>query len=107
MGRGLTDGWLDFQDVEGRSWCCSVHPAWRECGAKVVCRTLDLRSAYKQLGVAEVDLPFSITGAYHPEFMKMMFWKLFALPFGATASVFAFNQCAHCLELLLCAGAGL
>eukprot|EP00971_Amphidinium_carterae_P170580 3380241-Amphidinium_carterae.1 len=47
-----------------------------------------------QLGVADVDLPFSITGAYHPEFMKMMFWKLFALPFGATASVFAFNQCA-------------
>eukprot|EP00971_Amphidinium_carterae_P179830 3566883-Amphidinium_carterae.1 len=67
-----------MEDDEGRSWRCSVHPTWRECGAQNVCCTEGLRSAYKQLGVAEVDLPFSIIGAYHPEFRRMMFWKLFA-----------------------------
>eukprot|EP00971_Amphidinium_carterae_P071592 1416014-Amphidinium_carterae.2 len=89
LGRSLTDARLDFEDVERRSWSCSVDPACRKCGAKVVCRTLDLRSADKQLGVAEEDD------------------VLFALLFGATASVFAFNKCARCLELLLWAGAGL
>eukprot|EP00971_Amphidinium_carterae_P251070 4983852-Amphidinium_carterae.1 len=36
LGRGLTDGYLAFEDVEGRAWSCSVRPAWRACGAKAV-----------------------------------------------------------------------
>ena len=99
LGRCIESEVIDFVDAAGEHWASPVHPGWRR--QKINIRTLDLRSAYKQLPVSSADGCVSITCAHHAVKKQPMFWKLHALPFGASSSVFAFNRCARALERIV------
>eukprot|EP00971_Amphidinium_carterae_P279138 5541195-Amphidinium_carterae.1 len=64
----------------GHRWHCRVHPDWLSSSTKVVARTVDLRSAYKQLPVSVRDLPLAVC---------------------------SFNACSRGLEVVLCMIGGL
>eukprot|EP00971_Amphidinium_carterae_P036623 719786-Amphidinium_carterae.1 len=69
----LAVGFLD-EPTSGHRWCCRVHPDWKVSSSTVVARTVDLRSAYKQLPVSEQDLPVAITCMYHPRIQHAVFY---------------------------------
>ena len=99
MIAAIATGWIHFLDSDGTVWDGPVNKAW--CKAKVVGRTLDLKSAYKQLAISSHDLPMALTCIYHPRWKKAAFYQNYALPFGAVASVYAFNRCARTLEMVV------
>ena len=74
---------------------------WIDRPPKVLGRTLDLKSAYKQLGVNQEDACLSQTTVWNPRKKQQEAWLLRALPFGSSASVYAFNSCARILERIL------
>ncbi|CAE7838062.1 URC1 [Symbiodinium sp. CCMP2592] len=70
-------------------------------------RTFDLKTAFKQLGIATEDLPFAKVSVWNPDAAAPAVLALKALPFGATGSVHGFSRCslaiwqiAVCLLLL-------
>ena len=63
-------------------------------------RLLDLKSAYKQLGGSNETLWASILFAMNPSTGKVAFFESWALMFGATSSVYAFNRCSRALWFL-------
>eukprot|EP00971_Amphidinium_carterae_P338995 6476569-Amphidinium_carterae.1 len=107
LGRALAVGFLEEQDTSGHRWCCRVHPEWAASATKVVARTVDLRSAYKQLPVSKHDLPVAVTCMYHLDLGHAVFYSNLALPFGATYSVYSFNACSRGLEVVMCMVGGL
>ena len=60
-------------------------------------RTFDLKAAYKQLAIDHEDQPFSHVAVWNPVQRRKEILALSALPFGATASVAAFNRCSIAL----------
>ena len=54
-----------MQDVEGEIHKIKLHPSWK--GARLVARTLDLKSAYTQSAVAFDDLCIVVTCMFDPE----------------------------------------
>ena len=105
LGSAFRSGSFDFVDESGQRWYGKVAKGWS--GTTVSARTIDLKSAYKQLAVHPDDLPLAITAAYHPLFGECRFWQSLALPFGATSSVYAFNACSRALEKILVVYCGL
>eukprot|EP00971_Amphidinium_carterae_P348974 6490773-Amphidinium_carterae.2 len=99
LGRSLHSGWVDITDTNGFRWTCPVHDAWFRVKFQPFIRTIDLRSAYKQLPVHPSDADVAITCAFHPDEGKPMFWRTLAMPFGARSSVFCFNACSRVLEM--------
>ena len=69
-----------------------MNEGWK--GAKLVGRTVDLRSACKQLEVAEEDLNVVVTCMYDVGSAAPRFWINQALPFGSSGSVYGFNKCS-------------
>eukprot|EP00435_Cladocopium_sp_Y103_P039589 s268_g10.t1 len=65
----------------------------------LVGRTLDLESAYKQMVVAPQSMWTSVLAVEDDSGSTRLF-KSLALPFGASASVFAFNKIARTLNVL-------
>ena len=57
-------------------------------------RTLDLKSAYKQLAVNPEQGFVRVMVAFDPKRSKRAFFIFNALPFGATGSVYSFNRVA-------------
>ena len=77
----------------GETLNCAVHPSWGK-DFNLVGRTLDLSSAYKQLGMKpEAQLVRPIV-AWSPQHKQPVFFIASALMFGTTGSVFAFNRAA-------------
>ena len=99
MISAIATGWAKFIDSDGQLWEGPVNQAWAR--SKVVGRTLDLKSAYKQLAISKQDLRMAVTCVYHPGWGGAAFYQNFALPFGAVASVYAFNRCARTLERII------
>eukprot|EP00971_Amphidinium_carterae_P344765 6485360-Amphidinium_carterae.1 len=99
LGMAILHGLVRIHCLDGSCVDVRVHPAWRDHGIRA--RTLDLRSAYKQLAVREDDLDVAITCCYHPSLAQPAFWKNYALPFGSAASVYGFNRCSRALEVML------
>ena len=60
-------------------------------------RTFDLKSAFKQLGIASQDLPFAKVTVWNPDKQSPAVLALKALPFGATGSVHGFSRCSLAL----------
>ena len=69
-----------------------VHPDWN--GSKLLGRTLDLASAYKQLAIRPSDKDVAVLAVFSPEDSEAKFFVANALAFGSTASVMAFNWMA-------------
>ena len=101
MLRALTTGTLSITDTEGVEHRCIVDNGWK--GAKLLGRTIALRSAYKQLAVGECDLNVAVTCMYDVDVGGPTFWINKALPFGSSGSVYGFNKCSRCLERVLSA----
>ena len=59
---------------------------------KVVGRTYDLKSAYKQLAIAQESLTFAFVVVFNPTSRKPEAFQLLAAPFGATRSVYSFCE---------------
>eukprot|EP00435_Cladocopium_sp_Y103_P010656 s993_g2.t1 len=69
-------------------------------GVGMIGRCFDLSKAYKQIAVSKDSLKHAILGARDSKGQ----WKMYAsqsLPFGAIASVYAFNKSARALQHLL------
>ena len=67
---------------------------------KLKARALDLKSAYRQLPVADPSLKFARLSIFNPTSKKAECFQQFAVPFGARASVVAFIRCARALQWL-------
>ena len=100
LGAAMQTGTLDVRDIQGVRTCISINPDW--VGRNLVIRSLDLKSAYKQLPVSERDLCCSIVYTNKPDSDGVLFWQLFSLPFGSVSSVYAFNAYSRMIEVALC-----
>ena len=67
---------------------------------KLRARALDLKSAYRQLPIADSSLKFARLSIYNPESGKAECFQQYAVPVGARASVVAFIRCARALQWL-------
>ena len=80
----------------------TLHPGWRAAGAlDVVGTTVDLRAAYRQLGVAPSGRWAAPVAVWNPRARQAQVYVPLALPFGATSSVYAFNRAARGVWTLL------
>ena len=68
----------------------------------VLGKTFDLKSAYKQLGLAESALWASYVAVFNPNTRKGEIFQLLAVPFGATRAVYSFLRVAHSLWWIGC-----
>ena len=66
-------------------------------GAKIKGRSFDLKSAYKQLAIAESSLQFAFVAVYNPRKKRAEVYQLLATPFGATRSVYSFLRISHAI----------
>ena len=73
-----------------------VHPDWRK-GARITGKSMDLSSAYKQLAVNPKSLWTAGGACFDPRDGGKIFFVQRSLPFGASASVHAFNRCSRSL----------
>ena len=99
IGGALLSGSFSFSDDQDKLWSGVLASGWK--GQQLKARTLDLKSAYKQLAVHPADLPLALTAAFHPDLNEPRCWQSLALPFGATASVYAFNACSRAIERIM------
>ena len=67
----------------------------------MVGRCLDLKAAYKQLARAPADCWASVLAVCEPSSGEVKLFEAVALPFGAVASVMAFNRAASALRMIL------
>ena len=79
----------------------SLHPDWKR-GEAWTGTTIDLKAAYKQMFVAESNNWASAITVYNPTTGKASLFAQTTLPFGATASVVAFNRASRALWFLGC-----
>ena len=75
------------------------HPGWGD-GLDLLGKTLDLASAYKQLGCKPETTFNRVLVAWCPEKQQPAFFISTALMFGATSAVFSFNRCSASLWYL-------
>lgn len=76
-----------------------VHASWGDLASlELQGRTLDLSSAYKNLGHSKDSLWGSILAIFNPDVGGYQFFQSNALMFGATASVYYFNRVARALQ---------
>ena len=66
-------------------------------GVKLFGRSFDLKSAYKQLAIAEKSLSFAFVAVYNPRSGKAEIYQLLAAPFGATRSVYSFLRVSNAI----------
>eukprot|EP00971_Amphidinium_carterae_P348071 6490303-Amphidinium_carterae.1 len=64
-------------------------------------RCFDLKSAYRQLGVAESSSFCSVVSVWCPIVQRQVLFKLHALPFGAISAVYCFNRVALAIRNIL------
>eukprot|EP00435_Cladocopium_sp_Y103_P056505 s1613_g19.t1 len=64
----------------------------------LVGRSFDLKSAYRQLAVAESSLKWARLAVYDPNAKQTKCFQQYSLPFGAKSSVVAFLRCARMLQ---------
>eukprot|EP00435_Cladocopium_sp_Y103_P048195 s286_g14.t1 len=69
-------------------------------GTKIVGRSFDLKSAYRQLAVSDDSLKWARLAVYNPHRRETVCFQQYSLPFGAKASVVAFLRCARLLQWL-------
>ena len=75
-----------------------LHPSISyEQARDLVGRTLDLKSAYRQLPVSPASCWASVVSVFQPGHEEPALFLQRALPFGATASVYAFNRYARAI----------
>ena len=86
--------------MDGSTITNTVHSQWSDdlCWRG---RTLDLKSAYKQLGYREDHLWAAVLVAYSPVEKKPKYFLSSALMFGSSSSVYSFNRLARAIWFLM------
>jgi hypothetical protein len=75
-----------------------LHPSLSlEQARNIEGRTLDLKSAYKQLAISPNSAKHAVMSVYDPAAKCCKLFVQRALPFGASASVLAFNRCSRAI----------
>ena len=65
------------------------------CFPELLGRTFDVKSAYKQMGIALESLRFAYVVVFNPVKREPEVFQLLAAPFGATRSVYSFLRVIH------------
>ena len=94
---------FDFSLSDGGRLCGQVHEYWKSLdlsGAILHAKTVDLRSAYKQLAIHPCDRKISVLSLKDPEKGDVFGFVSKTLPFGSTASVLHFNRVSRLLHRL-------
>ena len=74
-----------------------THLEWSSAFSSLKGRTLDLKSAYKNLACSPDTRWCSVILSWNPELQVPAYFISDALMFGSTAAVYAFNRCARAL----------
>lgn len=93
----LKDRTVRLNMRDGSDLCGDVHASLH--GREWSGRTLDLSRAYKQLAVDSKSRRLNVVGFKCKG--KRLFYRSNVLPFGSTASVYAFNRVSRSLHFLL------
>ena len=99
------DCFVNLSGVYQHAITHSSNPEWKALSADdrmFVGRTLDLKSAYKQLPCHPQSLWTSVLVVWNPVLCSHSFFISRALMFGSTASVYAFNRCARAIWHISC-----
>ena len=73
-----------------------------EVDNKLVARTFDLKSAYRQIAVCKEHLKYAYFSVYNCEVGAAEIYQLLTLPFGATHSVYSFLRLAKMIHFAAC-----
>ena len=90
--------------VDGPDVICSLAVYLMKClstngnSTKLVGRSLDLASAYRQLAISDESLSHSYLSVFDPVESKAALFQQIALPFGSRTAVNAFIRCARFLQ---------
>lgn len=90
-------GGVDITLKDGRRLQGEVHCDWLKCDAKCLITTLDLKDAYKQLGIHESDRNKAVVTLRSDRHNGVDCYTMNCLPFGASSSVHNFNRVARLL----------
>ena len=86
--------------AEGNTFQLSISGQWKK-PLRVLGRTLDLQSAYKQVGPAMEDKWNRVVMVYDPDRDEPRYFVSSALMFGSTAAVYAFNRISRSIWHIL------
>ena len=100
-------GCIDVVLSDGERLTGKVHEEWKNRDNRSLLTTLDLKDAYKQLGLHESDRNKAVIALKSDNHEGLDFYTMNCLPFGAASSVHSFNRVSRLLwavgtsELLL------
>ena len=97
----FSSGVVRVKLVGGEVLEAPVHHHWRSGGEKLVTKTVDLKSAYKQLAIRPGEQKRSVISVKHPKTGEVFGFVSRTLPFGASAAVLAFNRVARLVWRIL------
>eukprot|EP00971_Amphidinium_carterae_P003984 79294-Amphidinium_carterae.1 len=87
---------------DGERFLLKPSAGWRRLhaskGLRMVGKTFDLKSAYRQLAVSPESNWCANLAVYSPEAKDVRFFRQLAGPFGSAAMVLSFNRTAKCLQ---------
>ena len=91
---------IEFCLKNGERLVGEVHPFWTQVtgAADLVMKTVDLKSAYKQLAMNPCDQRFAVLALKKPGSTEVSGFVCKTLPFGSSASVLHFNRVARLLQ---------
>ena len=100
MMRAIKSGTFSFKLSDGSELAGHVHKNWFQGGKqpRPMIKTLDLKSAYKQLALNELESRKSVICLKCPDDGQVYGFACKTLPFGAVASVLHFNCFARFLR---------
>ena len=91
-----SEGKIELRDTE--TITAAILLFMRRCDADLVGKTIDLKSAYRQLPLSTEALSMSFIAVKQPQTGEVMLFRLLCLPFGAVAAVHSFIR----ISLALC-----
>eukprot|EP00435_Cladocopium_sp_Y103_P026443 s3298_g6.t1 len=90
-------GVVDLTLSDGQRLCGNVHSEWKVNNSKCLLTTLDLKDAYKQLGIHGSDRNKAVVTLRSDRHDGVDCYAMNCLPFGAASSVHNFNRVARLL----------
>ena len=91
-----SEGKIELRDTE--TITAAILLFMRRCDADLAGKTIDLKSAYRQLPLSTEALSMSFIAVKQPQTGEVMLFRLLCLPFGAVAAVHSFVR----ISLALC-----
>ena len=94
--RDRSEGWASLQLQDGSKLEGWLHPDFQQdVGWTMKC--FDLAKAYKQVPLSNEARRHAVLFLHHPQHQKPVYFASKALPFGASASVFAFTRISRAI----------